>query len=263
MTKIFGWTFCWLSIFIAVLNTSCSKDESGTATLQIRLTDGPGDYSEVNIDIQDVQVKSGDTTNSNSGWKSLGMTPGVHDLLKLTNGRDTLLGTFDLPPGKISQIRLVLGSNNSVKVSGQSISLSTPSAQQSGLKILINTTLTAGIVYKITLDFDAARSIVTTGNGDYILKPVIRSVATAETGAIAGTVSPAASTPAVYAMQGTTIAATTNADQTTGKYLLRGLAAGSYTVSFAPKTGYLADTVRNVSVTVGSVTDMGTVNISQ
>jgi hypothetical protein len=263
MTKFSKWMNSWLLIGAVAMMASCTKDNVQVATLQVRLTDAPGDYQEVNIDIQDVQISSSDTSSSNSAWMSLNVKKGVYNLLKLTNGLDTLLGTVDLPAGKVSQLRLVLGSNNSVKIGGQSISLTTPSAQQSGLKILLNTTLAAGVTYKITLDFDAARSIVTTGSSNYILKPVIRSVVTASSGAISGTVSPLASSPAIYAIQGTNTVETTYADQSTGKFLLKGLAAGSYTVVFSPKTGYKADTVRNVSVTVGTTTSLGTVQISQ
>ncbi|MBI1768429.1 MAG: DUF4382 domain-containing protein [Bacteroidetes bacterium] len=253
---------CWLSVGIIAMAASCSNDNTQTATLQVRLTDAPGDYQEVNVDIQDVQINA-EAGNSNSGWKSLNVRKGVYNLLKFTNGLDTLLGSIELPVGRVSQIRLVLGSNNAVKIAGQSISLATPSAQQSGLKILVNTDLRAGVTYKITLDFDAASSIVKTGNITYILKPVIHSVVEAESGAIKGMVDPVASTPAVYALSGTDTVETAYADQSTGKFLLKGLSAGNYKVSFAPKSGYLPKSVDNVSVTVGNVTDLGTVKISQ
>lgn len=264
MTQILKRTYGLLFVSFIFAMASCSNDNAvQTATLQVHLTDAPGDYQEVNIDIQDVQVQSGDTTGSDSGWKSLEVQKGVYNLLKFTNGLDTLLGTAVLPAGKVGQIRLILGDNNTVKVDDQSYKLTTPSAQHSGLKVLVNTTLSGGVTYKITLDFDAARSIVRTGNGKYILKPVIRSVVAAQSGAIKGAVTPVESTPVVYALMGVDTVASTSADQTTGKFMIGGLAAGSYTVTFAPKTGYKADTVKNVSVTVGSVTDLGTVQIMQ
>jgi hypothetical protein len=62
---------------------------------------------------------------------------------------DTLLGDIELPAGKVSQLRLILGSNNSIKVAGQVLllPLTTPSAQQSGLKVQIHTDLKEGITY--------------------------------------------------------------------------------------------------------------------
>jgi len=262
--KQFDSRVSWLLLLLfAVAMTSCNKDNNATARVEVRLTDAPGDYQEVNIDIQDVQVNSDDGTPS-EGWKSLNLSnKGIFNLMKLTNGLDTLLGEVQLPVGKISQLRLILGSNNSIKVSDQTVLLTTPSAQQSGLKVQIHTDLKEGITYKILIDFDAARSIVSTGSGKFILKPVIRTVVEAESGSVKGLVSPVASRPAVYALSGTDTIATTFADSTSGKFLLKGLAAGTYNVSFAPKSGYLPTTKENVSVTVGNVTDIGTVMIAQ
>lgn len=256
MTIVFVAGFWCAAVF-----SSCSSNDSAPATLMVKLTDAPGDYDAVNIDIQDVQVNADE--NSNSGWQSLNIKKGVYNLLKLTNGLDTLLGQIQLPAGRVSQLRLVLGTNNTIKVSGTELPLNTPSAQQSGLKILINTDLKAGVTYEILLDFDAAKSIVSTGSGAFNLKPVIRSVVEASSGAIKGTVDPAASTPAIYAITGSDTVATTFADTVSGKFLLKGVPAGTYTVSFEPKTGYVAKTQSNVAVTLGAITDMGTVQISQ
>jgi hypothetical protein len=250
MKRIVGFfllSFFWLA---------CNNDDQ-TARLNVRLTDAPGDYEAVNIDIQDVQINS---SEGNSGWVSLDVEKGVYNLLELTNGLDTLLATAELPAGRVSQIRLVLGSNNTVKVGGETKSLSTPSAQQSGLKLNLKATLVEGVTYTITLDFDAARSIVKTGNGSYHLKPVIRALQEATSGAIKGTVEPIESAPAVFAIAGTDTVATAYTDGA-GKFILRGVPAGTYKVSFNPKEGFSPVTKENVSVSVGSVTDLGKVTI--
>jgi hypothetical protein len=236
-----------LAFFIA----SCSSEN--TARLEVRLTDSPGDYEEVNIDIQAVQVNA---SEGNAGWVSLDIEEGVYDILELTNGIDTLLGAIELPAGKIEQIRLVLGSNNSVKVDGETYSLSTPSGQQSGLKLNLHADLVEGITYKILLDFDAARSIVARGNGTYSLKPVIRAIEEATTGAIKGTVTPLDATPAIYAIVESDTIGTAFADEA-GKFLVKGLAAGTYKVSIVPKEGYTTVDKTDVSVTIGNVTDLG------
>lgn len=46
------------------------------------------------------------------------------------------------------------------------------------------------VAYTLMLDFDAAQSIVLTGNGKYLLKPVIRAIPQSVSGAITGIVSP-------------------------------------------------------------------------
>lgn len=238
---------------------SCSNEDK-MARLEIRLTDAPGDYDEVNIDIAGVEVHS-DGAGENEGWRSLPVASGVYNILDLTGGLDTLLVAEELPAGKISQIRLLLGANNSIVVDGTKKPLSTPSGQQSGLKLNVHTTLTEGVTYKMLLDFDAARSIVHTGNDSYKLKPVIRVITAATSGAIKGTVAPVEATPAVYAIfaSGDT-AATAYANQQ-GAFLLRGLDPGTYTVRFSPATGYTITEKSGVQVSTGEVTDLGVVTI--
>lgn len=237
---------------------ACESDEKN-ARLQVWLTDAPGDYQEVNVDIQGVEIHTSENDDG-KGWTSLAVNSGVYNLLELTNGLDTLLAEKEVPAGKVSQIRLKLGNNNSVRVDGQVFDLATPSSQQSGLKLSVHETLAEGVTYKILLDFDVARSIVKAGNGSYTLKPVIRTVAEAQSGAIKGVVDPAASTPAVYAITGDDTVATTYANEA-GQFLLKGVPAGTYKVTFAPNADYSSTLKDGVSVTTGNVTDMGTIRI--
>jgi hypothetical protein len=238
---------------LTLVFVSCSNDDSGTARLEVRMTDAPGDFEEVNIDIQDVQVNRGD---DDSGWQSLTIESGVYNILELTNGLDTLLGAITLPSGPVQQIRLVLGDNNSVVIDGETYPLSTPSAQQSGLKLNLNVTLTEGITYTLLLDFDAAASVVARGNDTYSLKPVIRVISEATSGAIAGSVTPLDATPAVFVINGIDTVASTFADST-GMFMVKGLDAGTYTVSLVPSSAYTTVNKTDVSVTVGNVTNLG------
>jgi hypothetical protein len=246
------------ALLLPFLLMSCGNDDQ-TARLQVRLTDSPGDYQEVNIDIQGVEVNS-EAGNPTGGWKALDVEGGVYNLLELTNGLDTLLGSALLPAGTISQVRLILGNDNSIRVDGVTHVLSTPSAQQSGLKLNIHTTLKAGVTYVITLDFDVARSVVQSGNETYSLKPVIRALSEATSGAISGATTPLAATPAIFVIQGTDTVATSYTDDA-GNFLLRGVPAGTYVVSFSPKAGYEPQLKENVIVTIGNVTDLGVITI--
>jgi hypothetical protein len=106
---------CCLSLF------SCKKDSniSGeSAHLNVTMTDSPGDYDKVNIDLKNIEIHTSEG-EQNSGWIALNTKQGIYNLLELTNGIDTLIGNADLPAGKISQIRLVLGNNNSLVIDGQ------------------------------------------------------------------------------------------------------------------------------------------------
>jgi hypothetical protein len=248
----------FISLLVAAI-FGCDSD-SKNARVEVWLTDAPGDYQAVNVDVQGVEVHS-DDGDQTAGWKKLEVKQGIYNLLELTNGMDTLLGTIELPAGRISQVRLKLGGNNSIHIGGEQFALKTPSGQQSGLKVQIHQSLSEGIRYKVLLDFDVARSIVTTGNSMYSLKPVIRAITEAQDGAIQGIVVPAEATPAVYAVLNSDTVGTTYPDAN-GKFLIRGLSAGSYRVLFIPNSDFQATTKEDVSVTIGSVTDIGSVSIA-
>jgi hypothetical protein len=245
--------------------SSCQKGVSGSddskARFQVFLTDDPANYEEVVIDVQDIRINY--SSDSSNGWQSLtNVNTGSYDVLKLVNDNDTLLADAELNPGRIQQIRLILGSNNYVKIDGVQYNLTTPSAQQSGLKLNIHQDVNAGITYKLLLDFDAARSIVRTGNNKYILKPVIRTSMEAIGGSIHGYVTPSSFSTAVFAIQGPdTIAGTYTSN---GSYWLKGLNAGTYDLSFVPgDSTYQEQTKSGITVNTNQVTTVDTVKLVQ
>lgn len=247
----------------AVYLTACSNNESSrteSAQLQIALTDDPGDYKEVWIDVKEIRINM--TDEDDNGWTTLaGVNTGAYNLLDLVNDKDTVLVDAVIPSGSISQIRLVLGDNNYIITNtGEKLMLQTPSAQQSGLKLNIHQTVIAGIINKLTLDFDVAKSIVETGSGKYILKPVIRTVLEAVGGNIKGVVLPDSVQTAVLAINGAdTVASTYSA---AGEYLIRGIDAGTYALHFIPTdTTLLPFVAPGVVVNLGQVTTVDTVQL--
>ena len=261
----FGLMFIVLTlIWISGCNT-VSSNSSRPGTLQVKLTDAPALYDSVMIDIQKVEVQNVDSTN---GWVTVNDSSMMVNLLDLTNGAYKIIGQKQLDPGTYPQIRLVLGPNNYVVKNGIRIALTVPSGQQSGLKINANATIKADYTYTLLLDFNAAKSIVSTGNGkitgSLILKPVIKATNEAQTGAISGTVSPASAKPVVYGISGTDTVSTTYADTTSGDFKLIGLPSGSYNVSFVPAdTTYRDTTITSVSVVAGQTQQVGAINFTQ
>jgi hypothetical protein len=256
-------TLSAFALFAFILS-SCSESDEGAkyARLEIRLTDAPGDYEEVNVDIQGLQVHAS-SGEGEGGWISVDVNKGVYNLLELTGGLDVLLGTAELPPGRISQIRLILGDNNSLKVNGNTVALKTPSAQQTGLKVNVHADLVAGVTYTVLLDFDAARSVVKAGNsGMYLLKPVIRGIVEATAGAISGTLSNPAASPAVYAIIDLDTLGSAFADEA-GKFIIKGLDAGTYKLGFDPAEGFVIEPIEGVVVNIGQVTDVGEVLVEE
>jgi hypothetical protein len=246
---------------------SCSKSEdssAGMSKFEVRLTDAPGDYRAVNLDVQQVQVHVSDD-DKEEGWQSLGLIrPGIYNAMDYTNGNSALLTSADFPAGKISQIRLILGSNNTLTLrDGTVVPLKTPSGQQSGVKLKIDAVLVRDVTYQLVLDFDVAKSIVARGNGQYNLKPVIRTVTTAVAGGIRGTVTPAAAQPLVLAIRTSvtpndTLSTTADA---AGGFLIRAVPAGTYRVEFLTALSYRNVTRTGVNVTNDQITDLGSVSV--
>jgi len=239
---------------------SCSDDdaatENETARMSIKLTDAPGDYDAVFVDVENVVVKYNGQEDETF---FANINAGVYDLLELTGGVSVLLVDDEIPAGDISQIRLILGDDNTIVVDGETFSLETPSAQQSGLKIQVNETLEGGIFYEFILDFDVDKSILQTGNGQYKLKPVIRASTVAESGAIVGNVLPLGVQTMVTASDGINEISTFT--DVSGAYVLSGVPEGTYTVTFKADVDLgLPNIVTNdVEVNVGSIATLATV----
>lgn len=261
-----------LFLFLFALITgfvSCSSDDDSagsdpdSAKVAIRLTDAPGDYQHVYVEVEDVMIKTTAEGGDEEGWVSLeGVNTGVIDLLSLTGGITELLVDTELEAGYLHQIRLVLGDNNTIVVaegdSESEYALKTPSGQQSGLKVMVGEELEAGEEYTFILDFDVDKSVVTTGTGAYNLHPVIRVAVAEETGSIVGSVHPTTEQVLVTAQSGSLNAsAYTDAN---GNFQLHGLPAGSYKVTASPALGLGLNVavVNNVSVTAGEVFDLET-----
>jgi hypothetical protein len=214
---------------------------STLGTLSVSLTDAPAcGFDAVNVTVSKVRVnKSGTASETDGGWTDITLSPAKKiNLLNLTNGALEALGQSSLDAGHYSQLRLVLDANtngtaNTVVPSGKTteVALDTPSAVQSGIKLVGEFDVAAGQKSDIVLDFDACKSVLTKGNGKYSLKPVIKMVPAAVNG-ISGYVATAllASHVSVSAQQGGKIVVATVPDATTGQFFLSHLPVGNYDV---------------------------------
>lgn len=267
--------FTMALLSLSLFSCDDSSNSNETSRLMVKMTDAPGDYDQVNVEVLDVMIK-GNSDSDDNGWISIGDKSQVgegkiYDLLKLTGGTNIMLTDSLVPSGKLGQIRLVLGDENTVVVDGESFNLTTPSAQQSGLKLLVNQSLTAGTTYEFLLDFDVDKSIVTTGNSSYILKPVIRVSTMEASGIIKGVVSPAVDYQVLASVQqGEKIFSAfvkiddKDGDSTDGDgaFQINGIPSGIYTLTLIPDptSGKTPITVANVVVVNGQTTDVGNVS---
>jgi hypothetical protein len=242
----------WFTVLLVILVAGCGGGSSsgspqGTSqqgTLSVALTDASASgFDAVNVTVRKVRVHQSDTaTENDAGWSDITVTPARKiNLLKLTNGVLEDLGQTSLPAGHYTQLRLVLSANtgtmlaNSVVLTGETTEreLVTPSAVQSGIKLVNEFDVAPGQRVDLVLDFDALRSVVKRGNSPnakYALKPVIHIIPTVLTG-IGGFVDKALLNNNVMVSSqviGTVFRSTV--PNTDGEFFLSHLAAGNYDV---------------------------------
>jgi len=233
------------------LLVACGGSSSGgSGSMNVHLVDGPiAGYQEINVNIQTVEI------SGNGGWKTLGTPNKTINLLNLVGGVDeTLAAGATLPAGHYQQMRLVLGSGNTVKLADGTVQpLIVPSGLQTGIKLIVSFDVAAGTTKDVWIDFDAAHSIqvVMAGmSGQYILRPTCWAFDKIVTGSISGKLtdgSTAAALPGatVYAEtldgSGNARIARSTVTDANGAYTLDLLPVGStYYVVSQPQTGTTA-----------------------
>src|SRR5512133_3324736 len=246
----------WRASFLSVaglglaLLMACGGSSSsggGSGSMNVHLVDGPiAGYQEINVNIQSVEI------NQNGNWVTLGTPNKTINLLNLVGGVDeTVVAGASLAAGHDGQMRLILGSGHTVKLSDGTVEpLKVPSGMQSGIKLIVNFDVAAGTTKDVWIDFDAAHSIqvVQAGmSGQYILRPTIWAFDKLVTGSIHGTLTDAATSAGIA---GATVYAETldgsgnariarhTVTDATGAYTLDLLPVGStYYVVSQPATG--------------------------
>lgn len=266
MRKILSLSFLvTIGLFFGLV-AGCSDSDSPTAgdnlagegRMQIFLIDAPGDYDAVNVEVIEVRIHRGDE-DTLSGWHTLSTDTTYVNLLDLTDGNFAVLADSTLPSGHYTQVRLILGENNTVVVDSVSHDLEIPSSSQSGLKLNHGFDIEDGTIYSVTLDFDADRSIHRTGSGQYKMKPVIRLIVNALSGSLMGMVEPVDARARIMAISEVDTAIA-YADTLTGHFLFPMLTEGLYDLEISATAGSFQDIVLNgVMVTAGQETDLGTV----
>jgi Domain of unknown function (DUF4382) len=273
-----------LCLSIIVFFIACQKQIDATSNdqerrkLSVYLTDDPCQYDSVFIDIRFVEVKI-DTTRKHDDddhhgdddddmdddhqhsdsfgkWDTLSIRPGVYNILKLRNGIDTLLATGNIPAGAIRKIRITLGTNNSVVKNGVTYSLSLLAGQTNYVYVKIHKECEDEISVGQTgiwLDFDVCESIKFK-NGQYYLKPFLKVFSMKQFGKIEGKVFPRVALPFVKVYNAFDSASAI--PENDGKYKIRGLREGVYTIKFIGSNGYFDTTLANIAVRKGKETEV-------
>jgi len=159
-------------------NEAQSSFSQAPNNFRLSLVDAPKDDIKavnVNVDHAEILLEKGGKQTRVIAASGLG----IIDLFQLRNGVKLPLLDANIPQGvAVKQIRLILkDSGNSITKSDDSIcELKTPSAQHTGIKLILKNPVQFenGYTYSIVVDFDAEKSVVLQGNGDCLLKPVLK-----------------------------------------------------------------------------------------
>jgi hypothetical protein len=156
----------------------------GKGRLKIYLTDSSGDYKAsddenylaVNITISEIKVHlAGEDEEAEGEWIEWVLFEPTEDNLIELKDVFVLLSEGELTSGKYTQIRLFITNPNILLNEGEEyITLIIPSAYQTGIKLIHPFEINDGQTTELTIDFDAEKSIIKTGDGNYKLNPVIK-----------------------------------------------------------------------------------------
>ncbi|MFC1490834.1 DUF4382 domain-containing protein [Candidatus Latescibacterota bacterium] len=261
-------------IFSSNDSDSDKTNDTQTGTLKMLLTDAPAEFKEVNITFSEIAVHFADgedyslDTEPADGDSSAAKIAGTwivingeeqtFNLLELSNGVTALLGEQELTVGKYTQIRIVITDAEVVLDSTTTYPLTIPSGT---LKIVSSFDIVEGEETELVVDFDAARSVHTTGNGGtYKLKPTVRLINKGVCGSINGTVTNYENLPVAYAIAGADTVTSSYVNGDNGKFTLGFLAEGTYEISIVDTLGQTYS-APGTSVTVGTKTGLGDITL--
>lgn len=193
-----------LAFTLMTFITGCGGGGSSTptGTLSLSITDAQPQLDKPEANVTEVNIAViGIEYNYEGNWITAeDFEPQTFNLYELHSGKSLHLGNMILPAGHYQEIRFKLAaptkesevkSNPDCNITwsdGSSAPLFVPSGGQSGYKGKGAFDITADAKIEVTADFDIYKSVVPTGSGKYILKPVIRLVVTELSGMIKGTV---------------------------------------------------------------------------
>lgn len=218
------------------LNNNDGEQDS-TANLIVGITDAPIDSAEeVNVTFTKIEIAQGE--DDDAEWITYFEGSQSLNLLDFQNGEVFSFPQVELGLGDYGQIRLFLSAedgDNTIVIDGETHNLSyNAGVTNTGLKLVGGFSLVEGVDTALTIDFDARKSIVVTGNPSnpsYNLKPTIKLIQEDLTGNIVISNAEADTTYYIYDSETdvTEEELTTNENDETIPYLNATLSALSYT----------------------------------
>ncbi len=142
---------------------------TGKGKIVVGITDAAANMSaveKIKVTVDKVMVQG-----SGGGWVAVSSEPKTFDLLELRDeGATELYAEAEIPEGDYNQIRLDISSVVVTDSSGEHDAM-LPSGE---LKVIGDLSVKEGETSTATFDFIADESLHTTGNGTYVLAPVVK-----------------------------------------------------------------------------------------
>ena len=263
-----------LSVAASIGLASCGGGGGGIGgtggalgTLRLAITDAPScGFDADNITIEKVRVNQrSDAADGDAGWSEIVLSPVQRiDFSTLSDGVLRDLGQTSLPAGKYTPLRLVLAANSAATTPANSViptgspetALTTPSAQQSGLKLNTDIDVASDPVADFVLDFDACKSVVKRGNsGQYILKPVISVIPRLSDAGmrVAGYVDPPIASGANVSLQSNGVPVKGTIPDANGQFVLYLVPTGTYDL-VVTSAGHLTTVMTGIPVVATAYT---------
>lgn len=266
MKRVFGFIVALFSL--ALMLQGCGGAAgSSDGTFKVLMSDAPApDVTSLMITIDSIDA------HLNGQWVTINSTPQTIDLLSLVQDA-TVVATNGVPPGRYTQIRLMVSSATVTDGSGTH-DVTIPSNLNTGVKVNIDATVVAGGITAVLLDFNVEKSLVQHGSGSYSLQPVIPAVLVELAGTITGSVT-LNGNPVEGALLTATYTAGTNYPIGTevntsvslvdGTFKIWALKEGTYTVTATftdtTPTNY-SGSVTGVNVVRATNTDVGAIALT-
>jgi hypothetical protein len=166
-----------LIVGATAIGAGCDSNVSAKeGTIEVRVTDAPPqrNVTEINVTLSNIQVhKTGSETDGDGGWITVISDPQPFDLIKLKDlGAEEILGEAVIDIGRYNQIRMDVEFVDAV-IDGETVEtgVDLPSGK---LKIIGSFTIEVDTITVLLIDFDADKSLVFTGQGKVIFKPVVK-----------------------------------------------------------------------------------------
>lgn len=269
-----------IMLVAVTLITACKKDEPSSpnnqnnpgtpnnpnppqpGTFNVKMTDGPGDFEAMNVNIISVEA-----WHDSKGWIMLDQQNRTVNILSLRNGTEmTLASKTNVDAGVYTKLRIKYGNTNKLTLnanllgSNNTVDLQWDGAQET--EVVINQQVSSSVGASVLLDFDVASSVREQA-GQYIIRPVITEIKDARTGA-QGRVQGSANAVVYFTDGQNTYSTYINAQ---GDFMIRGMKNGTYKMIVKPAKTAIGQVqpkekeIEGVVIVQGQIKQMGTITL--